>query len=69
MKQNRSSAPKGTSLIRIPEASLRYVTNQVLNVASPWFLFYCPLISAGVISNYWTRILIKVAQTSFWPSR
>ena len=57
MKKNKASAPKGTSLIRIP-MPLRYVINLVLIVAV-WFLF-TSLISAGVISNYWTGILIMV---------
>ena len=55
MKKNKASTPKGTSLIRIP-MPLRYVINLVLIVAV-WFLF-TSLISAGVISNYWTGILI-----------
>ena len=57
MKKNKASAPKGTSLIRIP-MPVRYVINLVLIVAV-WFLF-TSLISAGVISNYWTGILIMV---------
>ena len=57
MKKNNASAPKGTSLIRIP-MPVRYVINLVLIVAV-WFLF-TSLISAGVISNYWTGILIMV---------
>ena len=57
MKKNKASAPKGASLIRIP-MPLRYVINLVLIVAV-WFLF-TSLISAGVISNYWTGILIMV---------
>ena len=57
MKKNKASAPKGTSLICIP-MPVRYVINLVLIVAV-WFLF-TSLISAGVISNYWTGILIMV---------
>ena len=57
MKNNQASAPKGKSLIRIP-MPVRYVINLVLIVAV-WFLF-TSLISAGVISNYWSGILIMV---------
>ena len=57
MKKNNASAPKGASRIRIP-MPLRYVINLVLIVAT-WFLF-TSLISAGVISNYWSGILIMV---------
>ena len=57
MKKNNASAPKGKSLIRIP-MPVRYVINLVLIVAV-WFLF-TSLISAGVISNYWSGILIMV---------
>ena len=57
MKNKQASAPKGKSLIRIP-MPVRYVINLVLIVAV-WFLF-TSLISAGVISNYWSGILIMV---------
>ncbi len=56
MKKNKASAPKAHP-IRIP-MPVRYVINLVLIVAT-WFLF-TSLISAGVISNYWTGILIMV---------
>ena len=57
MKKTNTAAPKGSSLIRIP-MPVRYLINLVL-VAALWFLL-TSLISAGVISNYWSGILIMV---------